>query len=131
MAYPYLAGNSRLREALFAESHDLLVLGKALLPLRLAQLSFLWTPFRGLLRWRIFQRRDPGLLGLALTMSGQMMRQHSLQSLAKVFLQMKPIRTLSGLWSGFSRSRSIVSCTISTHQPDFRVRTHPSRDGFD
>src|ERR1700681_4279434 len=57
--------------------------------------------------------------------------QHSLQSLAKVFLEMKPIGTLSGLWSGSRRSRSIVSCTITTHQPDFWVRTHPSRDGFD
>src|SRR5260370_42301166 len=52
MAYPNLVSNGRLREALFAQGHDLLVSSKALLSLRLLLLCFLWTQFRRLSRLR-------------------------------------------------------------------------------
>jgi hypothetical protein len=64
-------------------------------------------------------------------MGGKMTCQHPLQSLPKVLEQVEPICTLSGLRSATSSSRGIVSSTITTHEPDFRVRAHPSRDGFD
>jgi len=54
-----------------------------------------------------------------------------LERFHQILEQVKPISALSSLWSGTSRSRGIVSSTITTHEPDFRMRTHPSRDGFD
>jgi hypothetical protein len=54
----------------------MLVSGKARLSLRPLQLGCLWAQFRRLFRWRIFERRGLGLLGLAVPMSGKMMCQH-------------------------------------------------------
>jgi hypothetical protein len=58
-------------------------------------------------------------------MSGEMTCQHALQSLTKVFEQMETIRCLRGCWNRFPGGSSIVSSSISTHQFNFRVRSHP------
>src|SRR5205807_8675535 len=45
MAYPHLSSNGRLREALLAQSHNLLVLSQALFSLRLTLLCMFWILF--------------------------------------------------------------------------------------
>jgi hypothetical protein len=126
MADPNLVGNSHLREASLAPCHNLLVESKTLLSSGLLLVCFLWTQFRWLPGLASFERWGREVLGLAVPMSGQMTRQHPLESLSQIFDQMEAIRTLPGLGSTSSRSRSIFPSPISTHDFNFGMLSHPS-----
>src|SRR5215470_3626768 len=126
MADPHLMGNGRLREAQLAQGHDLIVESKTLLSSGLLLLGCFWTQFQWLPGLVSFERGGREVLGLAVAMSGKMMRQHPRESLSQIFDQMEAIRTLRGLGSTSSRSRSIFPSPISTHDFNFGMLSHPS-----
>jgi len=59
VTYANPVSNGCLAQAEFAQGHNLLVAGKALLSLCLAQLGLLWTRFRRVSGLRRLQRRRP------------------------------------------------------------------------
>jgi hypothetical protein len=56
--------------------------------------------------------------------------QKQLSCFCEVLTDMEAICDLKSLWSSLSRSRSILSAAISTHDGDLWVVSHPSGCGF-
>jgi hypothetical protein len=77
MANPHLRGDGRLREALLAQGHDMLVLSQALFALRLASHGLLRTQIRRSFPLSRGQRGDSCLLRDASAMSSKMTRQQA------------------------------------------------------
>ena len=51
-------------------------------------------------------------------------------NLSQIFYQVKPVCTLCGLGSAFSRSRCIGSSTIPTDNHEIELLAHPGSRGF-